>query len=114
MTVLEKMKDIGILKAIGATNLNVMAIFALQGGLIGVLGTSLGAGLGICVCYLLKTYRFITLPKEIYYIDKLPVRLEGADIRHIILASILISLIAAIYPAYKASRLESAETLRYE
>lgn len=114
MTVLEKTKDIGILKAIGATNSNVMAIFAIQGGMIGILGTALGAGLGIVLCYLLKTYKFITLPSEIYYIDKLPVKLEAVDLQLIILSSILISFIATIYPAYKASKLQPVEALRYE
>ena len=114
MTVLEKTKDIGILKAIGATNLNVMAVFALQGGFIGIIGTSLGTALGVGLSYLLKTYKFINLPKEIYYIDKLPVRLEQGDIQLIVLSSILISFIATIYPAYKASKLQPVEALRYE
>ena len=114
MTVLEKTKDIGILKAIGATNFNVLAIFALQGGLIGILGTSLGTLLGIGISYLLKTYKFITLPKEIYYIDKLPIKIESGDIQLIILSSILISFVATIYPAYKASKLQPVEALRYE
>ena len=114
MTVLEKTKDIGILKAIGATNFNVMAIFALQGGLIGVIGTFLGTGLGIGMAYLLKTYKFITLPREVYYIDKLPVKIEMGDIQLIILSSILISFVATIYPAYRASKLQPVEALRYE
>jgi len=114
MTVLEKTKDIGILKAIGATKFNIMAIFALQGGLTGILGTSLGAVLGAGTCHLLKTYRFINLPKEIYYIDKLPVKLEQGDIQLIVVSSILISLVATIYPAYKASSLPPVEALRYE
>ena len=114
MTVLEKTKDIGILKAIGATRVNTMAIFAMQGGFIGIIGTFLGTAMGLGICWCLKTYKFITLPPEIYYIDKLPVRIDMGDIYLIIASSILISFIATIYPAYKASRLEPVEALRYE
>jgi lipoprotein-releasing system permease protein len=114
MTVLEKTRDIGILKAIGSTNLNIMAIFALQGGLIGVFGTILGAASGLGICWCLKTYRFISLPKEIYYIDRLPVKMDPYDISLIVSLSILISLMAAIYPSYRASKLNPVEALRYE
>jgi len=114
MTVLEKTKDIGILKAIGASSSDVMAVFAMQGGLIGFIGTALGTGMGVLLAWLLKTYQFVKLPKDIYYIDRLPVRLEMHDILIIVLSSLLISLVATIYPSYQASRLDPVEALRYE
>jgi len=114
MIILEKTKDIGILKAIGASNRSIMSIFALQGFSLGAIGTMIGSASGLAACWALKTYKFITLPKDIYYIDKLPVKISGHDVAVIILSSLFISLVSTIYPSYRASKLDPVEALRYE
>jgi len=114
MMVMEKTKDIGILKAIGATNKAIKRIFTLEGLIIGLSGTALGAAGGALLCFLLKTYNFISLPRDIYYIEKLPVQMRWVDSVIIIAGALIISLLAAIYPARQAARLNPAETLRYE
>lgn len=114
MMVLEKTKDIGILKSIGATNSMISFIFTLEGLIIGFSGTAIGLFIGIGLCGLLKKYQFIQLPKEIYYIDRLPVQIQYSDTFFISLAAILISLAATIYPAWQAARLAPVDALRYE
>ena len=114
MMVMEKTKDIGILKSIGATNLSIKKIFILNGLFIGFLGTFIGAAAGFILCYLLKTYEFIKLPKDIYYIDRLPVNVNIQDSMIVIIAAIAISLVSTLYPAYQAGKLEPVAALRYE
>jgi len=113
--VVEKTKDIGILKAIGMTSGKIRKIFTYEGLIIGSLGILSGSVGGIVLCGLLKKYQFIKLPRDIYYIDKLPVSIEfWPDIALIILAAITITLISTIYPASKAAKLKPVEALRYE
>ena len=114
MMVMEKTKDIGILKSIGVTNARIRNIFMLNGFFIGFLGTSLGAIGGFILCYLLKRYEFIKLPKDIYYIDRLPVNLNISDAVTVIAAAMTISLVSTVYPAWQAARLEPVDALRYE
>jgi len=114
MMVMEKTKDIGILKSIGADNRSIRKIFMLDGFLIGFTGTFIGAIGGFGICYLLKTYQFIKLPRDIYYIDRLPVNLELSDSITVIVAAILISLLSTLYPSWQAAKMEPVEALRYE
>ena len=113
--VIEKTKDIGILKALGMTSSAIRKIFTYDGLIIGSLGTLSGALGGILLCGLLKKYQFIKLPQDIYYIDRLPVAIEfWPDIVLIILSAMAITLVSTIYPANKASSLKPVEALRYE
>jgi len=114
MMVMDKTKDIGILKAVGANTRSIKKIFTLQGVILGSLGTTLGAGCGILLCYLLKTYKFIRLPRDIYYIESLPVQMRWIDSAVIIASAIIISLLATTYPAHQAAKLKPTEALRYE
>ena len=114
MVVMEKTKDIGILKSIGAVNHSVMAIFTLQGFMIGALGTGLGVAGGLGLGYLLEKYQFIKLPRDIYYIDRFPVDIQIGDVAGIVAAALAISLLACLYPAWQASRLNPVDALRYE
>jgi lipoprotein-releasing system permease protein len=113
MMVMEKTRDIAILKAMGATDKNIRRIFIFKGMAIGSVGTTLGVCLGFLVCTLLKYYKFIELPGDIYYITKLPVLLERFDVFMIASAAMVICFLATIYPARKASRLNPVEALRY-
>ena len=114
MTVMEKTKDIGILKAIGASDRSIHFIFSLQGFLIGLSGTLIGVLGGFVLCAVLKRYPFIRLPQDIYYIERLPVQIQWDDSFFIAFAAMAISWLATLYPAWRASRLDPVEALRYE
>ena len=114
MTVSEKRKDIGTLKAIGATRGSIMTIFILRGLFIGLTGTVIGAGLGLGLSYLIETYELIRLPASIYYLSYIPVELRGIDFIYIVSVSIILTFLASLYPSWRASRLDPVEALRYE
>lgn len=114
MLVMEKGRDIAILKAMGATTSSIRKIFVFEGFLIGISGTILGILGGWVLCSLLKEYKFINLPASVYHISKLPVKMETLDLVTIAFAAICISLLATLYPSRKAAGLDPAEALRYE
>jgi lipoprotein-releasing system permease protein len=114
MVVMEKNKDIAILKSMGATARSIMRVFILEGLIIGVVGTALGLFGGYAICRILATYQFISLPRDVYYISHLPVKMSGMDFFLIALAALGISFLATLYPSWQASKLDPAEALRYE
>jgi lipoprotein-releasing system permease protein len=122
MVVMEKNKDIAILKSMGAPSGGILRIFIIEGLVIGVVGTALGAILGLGAAFNLEKiegfvehlFGFKILSSEVYYIDKLPSKVNPIDVVWIVTTAILISLLATLYPSWRASKLDPAEALRYE
>ncbi len=114
MIVLEKKKEIGILKSLGATSQSIMKIFMFKGLVVGSVGTVLGIGLGFTLCWLQSTFDIISLPSEIYFISSLPVDMRIFDFVLVALASVGIAFLATIYPAKKAAALNPVEAIRFE
>ncbi len=114
MNVIEKSREIAILKAIGATNKAIMAIFILQGLFIGIIGTTIGVLGGAGLGYILNTYQLIKLPADVYYLSHLPVKMNLFDFITVSLSAITITFLATIYPAWQAAKMDPVEPLRYE
>jgi len=122
MVVMEKHKDIAILKSMGAPSKGILRIFVIEGGVIGIVGTVFGTILGLGAAFNLEKitgfvenlFGFKILSSDVYYIDKLPSQVNPMDVGLIVITAILISLLATLYPSWRASRLDPAEALRYE
>lgn len=114
MVVLEKTKEIGVLKSMGATSKSLMNIFIIQGSVVGIAGTLLGCLVGFAICWVQETFEFIALPPDIYLIDALPIRMQASDFVSVALGSLVICILATIYPAWKAAQLVPVEAIRYE
>jgi lipoprotein-releasing system permease protein len=114
MVVMDKTKDIGIMKSMGATAQSILRIFVFEGLVIGVVGTIVGSIAGFTLASLLDRYQFITLPGDVYPIETLPVDMQGSDFALVAVAAVAISFAAAVYPAWQAARLAPAEAIRRE
>jgi lipoprotein-releasing system permease protein len=114
MVVTDKTREIGILKSMGLKAAQVQRVFMLQGVVIGLVGSTLGAGAGLLVTWILDRYELIRIPGDIYFIDRLPVAYDWFDIGLILLLSMLISFLATLYPARQAARLYPVEAIRHE
>jgi lipoprotein-releasing system permease protein len=114
MVVMEKNRDIAILKSMGATTGSIMRIFFYQGAVIGFTGMTLGVMGGLSLCAILKRYQFIELPRNVYPMSTMPIKVVPFDVTLIALSAVLITLAATLYPSWKASRVRPAEALTYE
>jgi lipoprotein-releasing system permease protein len=114
LVVMEKGKEIAILKAMGATRESIGRIFMLEGLIIGLGGTLLGLILGLVLSWTLANYIFFELPSSVYYVTTIPVKINLLDVAAICLAAVTVCFLATIYPARRASALNPVEILRYE
>ncbi|MEE9523327.1 MAG: FtsX-like permease family protein, partial [Thermodesulfovibrionales bacterium] len=114
MNVIEKEREIAILKTMGTTNNGIMNIFIIQGLLVGLFGTLIGLAGGYLVSYLINTYEIIKLPADVYYLSHLPVKMQPVDFIVVCLSAVFISFLATIYPARQAAKLNPVEALRYQ
>lgn len=113
MMVMEKRRDIAILKTMGATAKSIGRIFVIKGVTIGLAGTTLGTSAGLILCTLLERYQFVKLPADVYYITSLPVYLKAMDVLMIALCAILICFAATLYPARQAAAIDPVEAIRH-
>ena len=113
MVVSDRMKEIGILRTMGMTEKGIMRVFVIQGVWIGVIGTTAGAALGILLSWSLDRFELIKIPGDVYFVDHLPATMDPLTIFLIVVASILVSFGATIYPARQASRLQCRRLRRH-
>jgi lipoprotein-releasing system permease protein len=109
----EKLRDIGIMRAMGAGPKNIRRIFMLEGLFIGSAGILAGFLLALLLCWVIATFDIVKLPADIYYLTKVPVSLEFTDVLSVIAGSYFLCFISALYPAYKASKVNPVDAIRY-
>ncbi|MEJ2482700.1 MAG: lipoprotein-releasing ABC transporter permease subunit [Gemmatimonadota bacterium] len=114
MVVTDKIREIGILRAMGLTEKDVTRIFVVQGVVIGLIGTAVGTVFGLILSWLLYKYKFISLPGDVYFVDRLPVDVQPLDVLTIVGASLVISFLATLYPARRAAEYTPVEAIRHE
>ena len=114
LLVMEKTRDIAILKTMGASKRSIMFVFLLQGTIIGVIGTVVGAISGVLLATVLDRYRLITIPSDVYQVSYLPFRVIPGDVVTVIIGAVVVCFLATLYPSRQAARLDPAQALRYE
>jgi lipoprotein-releasing system permease protein len=114
LLVMEKNRDIAILKTMGASARSVTAIFMMQGLIIGIVGTTVGAGAGYALSFVLDRYKLIRVPIDVYQVSHVPFTVLPFDFALVVAAAVLVCFVATIYPSRQAARLDPAQALRYE
>ena len=114
LLVMEKSRDIAILKTMGTSSRRVMIIFMLQGLIIGITGTAVGALCGLGLCWVFDRYRLIRIPMDVYQVAYVPFVVQPLDIAIVVVSAVVICFLATIYPSRQASRLDPVQALRFE
>ncbi len=114
MVVIERRKEIAILRAMGAKTRSIVAIFLLQGAMLGTVGSAMGVGTGFILSYLIDRYHLIHLPPQSFIVSVVPVELDPANFLLVAGAAIILCVLAALYPALQARSLSPVEVIRYE
>lgn len=114
MTVIEKTRDIGILKSMGAVEKSIRRVYALQGLYVGVVGSIIGVVVGLVLVFLQQEYHLFPLDSTVYIIPAIPTEVHGSDILIVVVTAVLLCSIAALYPARRAASLVPVEAIRWE
>jgi lipoprotein-releasing system permease protein len=114
LLVMEKHRDIAILKTMGANARSITAIFMMQGVIIGLVGTTVGAAAGYLLSFVLDRYKVIRIPVDVYQVSHVPFRVDAPDFVLVVVAAVAVCFVATIYPSRQAARLDPAQALRYE
>jgi lipoprotein-releasing system permease protein len=114
LLVMEKSRDIAILKTMGASARSITAVFMAQGLIIGLVGTGAGAALGLTLTQILDRYKLIRIPTDVYQVSHVPFKLLPWDFAVVVFAAIVICFVATIYPSRQAAKLDPVQALRFE
>ena len=114
LLVMEKSRDIAILKTMGTSSARIMLIFMLQGSIIGVVGTAIGGSVGLAICWASDRYRLIQIPIDVYQISYVPFVVRPLDFAIVVLSALLICFLSTLYPSRQASKLDPIQALRFE
>jgi lipoprotein-releasing system permease protein len=114
MTVIEKTRDIGILKAMGATQKDILSIFRLEGILVGIFGSLFGLGLGTLICWLQIKFQLFALDSNVYIIPAIPIEMRTSDLILVPLSALILCSLAAYYPSRRAAQLQPSDAVRWE
>jgi len=112
MMVIEKAREIAILKAMGAGRVAILKLFMIDGLIVGFIGTTLGIALGLATCWALARYQFIPLSSDVYYVDTLPVHVSAATVGVVAIIAVTIAFLSTLYPSSEAAALDPVEGLR--